>query len=118
MMVRFALRSSSRMASPCRGTSQRICSWLAVMPCWASCMRASSMTPCVDPADERDLGIFGALQHGRRHGGGDATLLAHALFHHGAALADVGVHVADEDTVFVVLVGRDHVGIAGNAGNG
>ena len=53
----------------------------------------------------------------RRDGGGDAMLLAHALFHHGAALGGVGVLVADEHAVFVVLVAGDHVGVAGDAGD-
>jgi len=38
-------------------------------------------------------------------------------FHHGATLGGVGVFVADEDAVFVVLVARDGMGITGHAGN-
>ena len=44
--------------------------------------------------------------------------LAHALFHHGAALGGVGVLVADQHAVFIVLVAGDDVGVAGHAGNG
>ena len=53
-------------------------------------------------------------------GGTEAAMpvdLAHALFHHGAALGGVGVLVGDEDAVFVVLVAGDDVGVAGDAGD-
>ena len=33
-------------------------------------------------------------------------------------LPRVGVLVADQHAIFIVLVARDHVGVAGNAGNG
>ena len=52
-------------------------------------------------------------------GGTEASIpvtFAHALFHHGATLDCVGVFVRDEDAVFVVLVARDYVGVAGDAG--
>ena len=69
------------------------------------------------PADEGDVGVGGAAELRRGDGGGDAVHLAHAFFHHGAALGVVGVGVGDEDAVFVVLVGGDDVGVAGDAGD-
>ncbi len=67
------------------------------------------------PADQGHVGIRRALQRGRLNRGFNAGDFAHPLFHHGAALHGVGVFVADEHAVFIVLVARDHVGVAGNS---
>ncbi len=77
------------------------------------------MTPCVDPHPIR---VTSASAGPVSCGGGTDRLnslhLAHALIHHGAALGGVGVLVADEHAVFVVLVARDDVGEAGDSGDG
>src|SRR5438128_134763 len=59
-----------------------------------------------------------APQRGRRNRGLDANYLAHALFHHGAALDCIGELVADQHAVFIVFVGRSRVDVAGHARNG
>ena len=106
------------MASPWSGTSQRMGRWLTVIPC--SRRRSAGFVDDAEggaPADEGDVGVGGAAELGWGDGGGDAVHLAHALFHHGASLVVVGVGVGDEDAVFVVLVGGDYVGVAGDAGD-
>ncbi len=92
--------------------------WLTVMPC-SRRRFAGFVDDAVGgaPADEGDVGGGGAAELRRGDGGGDAVHLAHALFHHGAALGVVGVGVGDEDAVFVVLVAGDDVGVAGDAGD-
>ncbi len=58
-----------------------------MMPCSARSSRAS-LDDSVGgaPADEGDVGVGGAEELRRRDGGCDAGHLAHAFFHHGAAL--------------------------------
>src|SRR5579859_2778850 len=70
------------------------------------------------PADQGDIGIGRPLQLGWWDRGRDALHLAHALFHHGAALDGVGVLVADQHAIFIVLIGGGGVSMAGHARNG
>jgi hypothetical protein len=94
-----------RIASPCSGTSQRICSWLVVIPCSGQHLaRLADDAVGRAPADERDVRVGRPVEHRRRHRGLDPRDLAHAFLHHGAALGVVGVLVRDEDAVLIVLI--------------
>ena len=69
------------------------------------------------PADQVTSASAG-LAAWRLHRSFNAGDFAHPFFHHGAAFHGVGVFVADEHAIFIVLVARDHVGVAGDSGNG
>ena len=70
------------------------------------------------PADQSDIGVARAPQHGRRHRGFNAGDLPHALFHHGAALRRIGKFIADQDAIFIVFVTCRRVGVPRNARDG
>ena len=70
------------------------------------------------PADQCDVRVGRTLELRRWDRGRNAIHLAHALFHHGAALDGVRVFVADQHAVFIVLVARDSMSMAGHTGNG
>ena len=61
------------------------------------------------PPDQGDLGRGGALQDGRLQPRAHAVHLAHPLLVHLAADRGVGVLVADQDAVLVVVVGARDV---------
>src|SRR5450631_1875296 len=72
---------------------------------------------CRSPPNQRDLGIGRAPQLRSRYRGCNANLFAHALVHHVAALLVVGKHVADQHTVFHVLIARYRVDVPRHARN-
>ena len=57
------------------------------------------------------------MQFRRRNRCRNAIHLAHALFHHGSALAGVRVLVADQHAIFIVFVAGDNVGVTRQPGN-
>src|SRR2546426_446653 len=69
------------------------------------------------PADQGDIGVARTQQRGPRNGGLNADYLAHALFHHGAALDGIGELVADYYAVFLVFIRSRRVDVAGHPGN-
>src|SRR6266446_5665220 len=69
------------------------------------------------PADQGNIGVARTRQRWRRHCGLNSSHLAHALFHHDAALDRISEFVADQHAVLHMFVRRNRVDIAGNTGN-